>query len=182
MALIIWRHPKPKGAAGRCIGQTDLSVDPRRIRRLARRIQRTAQQQHLPKIIHVSPLQRSRKVGEYLQRLGWQLNIDPALMEFDFGYWDGLPWKEINPAEMDDWCDHFATARPGQGENLDTLFTRVEHWLQQHASQPVLAVGHAGWINAALLLYQQRGTPQTAADWPSPVSYGTKCLLDYTGR
>ena len=33
--LHIWRHPKPVGAAGLCLGRTDLPVDPRKARRLA---------------------------------------------------------------------------------------------------------------------------------------------------
>ena len=37
-----WRHPRPRGVAGRCIGRTDVAVDPRKARRLARRIHREA--------------------------------------------------------------------------------------------------------------------------------------------
>ena len=31
----LWRHPRPTGHEGRCIGRTDVPVDPRKARRLA---------------------------------------------------------------------------------------------------------------------------------------------------
>ena len=61
--LYAWRHPRAIGAEGRCIGRTDLHVDPRRAKRLAHRIRALARRQRLPRIVITSPLQRSRAVG-----------------------------------------------------------------------------------------------------------------------
>ena len=79
MVLYIWRHPKPIAANGFCIGQTDISVDKRKIKRLANKIQRFVRFHQLPKVIWVSPLQRSLKVGEILAPHGFQYHVAPEL-------------------------------------------------------------------------------------------------------
>ena len=176
MVLYIWRHPKPIAANGFCIGQTDISVDKRKIKRLANKIQRFVRFHQLPKVIWVSPLQRSLKVGEILAPHGFQYHVAPELAEIDFGGWDGRPWAQIPKQEIDDWCDHFADFAPKGGESLQQLFERVENWLNEMAAQnrgqkPVLAVGHAGWINAASMIAARQEAPKIAADWPQAVNY-----------
>lgn len=176
MVLYIWRHPKPIAANGFCIGQTDISVDKRKIKRLANKIQRFVRFHQLPKVIWVSPLQRSLKVGEILAPHGFQYHVAPDLAEIDFGGWDGRPWAQIPKQQIDDWCDHFADFAPKGGESLQQLFERVENWLNEMAAQnrgqkPVLAVGHAGWINAASMIAARQEAPKIAADWPQAVNY-----------
>ncbi len=176
MVLYIWRHPKPIAANGFCIGQTDISVDKRKIKRLANKIQRFVRFHQLPKVIWVSPLQRSLKVGEILAPHGFQYHVAPDLAEIDFGGWDGRPWAQIPKQQIDDWCDHFADFAPKGGESLQQLFERVENWLNEIAAQnrgqkPVLAVGHAGWINAASMIAARQEAPKIAADWPQAVNY-----------
>ena len=102
--LHAWRHPRAEGAAGRCIGRTDLHVNPRRAKRLAHRIRQHARRHGLPRIVVTSPLQRSRAVGRWLARWGWQYRIDAALAEADFGHWDGQRWADIPQAAIDAWC------------------------------------------------------------------------------
>ena len=176
MVLYIWRHPKPIAANGFCIGQTDISVDKRKIKRLANKIQRFVRFHQLPKVIWVSPLQRSLKVGEILAPHGFQYHVAPELAEIDFGGWDGRPWAQIPKQQIDDWCDNFADFAPKGGESLQQLFNRVESWLNEMAAQnrgqkPVLAVGHAGWINAASMIAARQEAPKIAADWPQAVNY-----------
>jgi len=178
MSVIIWRHPKPINAAGICLGHTDLPVDPRRTRRLAYRVQQQARQMQLKPVIYVSPLQRSRAVGELLQKQGWEMRVDPLLIEFNFGTWDGQPWEQIHTDEINAWCHNFTEYAPGGAENLQQLFNRVEKWLNQRASQPRLAVGHAGWINAARIISAGKPLPSQPAHWPSSVKYGKKMLLN----
>ncbi|WP_375057937.1 histidine phosphatase family protein [Zobellella sp. DQSA1] len=171
MTLYIWRHPTPLNVANLCLGRTDPGVDKRKLRRLAGQIQRFARRHQLPREIRVSPLQRAREVGRILERRGWRCRVDAGLTEADFGRWDGCPWPQIDRAEIDAWCADFATYAPGGGESLTTLFARVEEWLARLPADPVLAVGHAGWINVARLLGEGQGVPQQARDWPSPVAY-----------
>lgn len=178
MNVIVWRHPKPINAAGICLGHTDLAVDARRTRNLAYRVQQEARIRQLAPIIHVSPLQRSRDVGAFLQQQGWQVKVDPLLLEFNFGTWDGLPWEQIDCQEIDTWCNNFAEFAPGGTENLKQLFNRVEEWLNLPANQPRLVVGHAGWINAALMISNKVPLPTSSDHWPSSVNYGKKSVLN----
>lgn len=174
-ALWIWRHPKPVGAAGRCIGRTDLAVDPRRAKRLAHRIRAVARRHGLPREILTSPLQRGAEVGRWLRRWGWQHRVDGGLIEFDFGAWDGRSWRDIAPNEVAAWEADFVGHAPGGGESLAELAERVLAWQAgaQGRGVPVLAVGHAGWINALrVLVLRGRIAGLTPTDWPAPVPYG----------
>jgi len=109
--LWVWRHPRAKGAADRCIGRTDLDVDPRRAKRLAHRIRRAARQYGLPRRVLTSPLRRCAAVGQWLRRWGWRHERLPALLEMDFGRWDGRAWSQIAREEIDAWCAG-AVAKP----------------------------------------------------------------------
>ena len=45
--------------------------------------------------------------------------------------------------------------------------------------KPVLAVGHAGWINAASMIAARQEAPKIAADWPQAVNYLQCRKLDF---
>ncbi|WP_367104104.1 histidine phosphatase family protein [uncultured Psychrobacter sp.] len=179
MLLYIWRHPKPLAANGLCLGHTDIGVHPRKLKRLANQIQRFVRLHKLPKVIWVSPLQRSLKVGKMLAQKGFECRVAPDLIELDFGTWDGRSWSDIPKQEIDNWCDNFAHSAPYNGESVQELFTRVEGQIQAWQNRQIdtgdndsiLAVGHAGWINMAKMLAAGEGVPQVAADWPRPVGY-----------
>lgn len=173
-ALWIWRHPRPRAAEGRCIGRTDLPLDPRRARRLARRILRTARLHGLPRRVHTSPLQRCRAVGRALARLGFEHHVDPRLLEHDFGRWDGLPWARLGAADFAAWDADFEGHSPGGGETVAALRQRVQGFVQSLPPGPALLVGHAGWINA---LRVAGCGPLQAADWPRPPAYGQRLVI-----
>lgn len=171
--LCIWRHPKAIGAAGRCIGRTDLCLDPRKAKRLAHRIRCHARRLALPREVVTSPLQRSADVGRWLARWGWQHRIDTALAEIDFGAWDGLTWDEIGESAVSAWCADIARHADHGGESVAMLFERCAFWLSSvSGSSTRCVVGHAGWINAARLLKDDRGLPETARAWPPPLVHG----------
>ena len=185
MTLYIWRHPKPIAATGLCIGQTDIKVDRRKLKRLANKIERFVRLHQLPKVIWVSPLQRSLKVGEILAKRGFQYKVAPELAEIHFGDWDGKYWQQIAKQDIDKWCDNFAHFAPKNGESLQQLFNRVESWLEKvtveqgQSDAPVLAIGHAGWINAAKMIAAGQDVPKRAADWCRPVNYQQRSKLDF---
>lgn len=190
MTLYIWRHPKPLTAAGICLGRTDMGVDRRKLKRLANQIQRFVRVQQLPKVIWVSPLQRSLQVGEMLKQRGFQCHVAPELTELDFGTWDGQPWTQIAKQEIDKWCNDFAHFAPGNGESVQQLFSRVISWLNARGAAQgnmtintsLLVVGHAGWINAAKMIAAGQNVPQMANKWPRPVAYrelSTLKLLEF---
>ncbi|MDC8785787.1 histidine phosphatase family protein [Roseateles koreensis] len=168
--LHVWRHPRPEGAAGRCIGaQTDLPVHWRRAKRLARRIQAQARRQHWPHVIHCSPLRRCADVGRWLKRWGWQLCLDPALLELNFGSWDGKAWANIPKTAVDAWVADFSNHAPGGGESLAALLQRVAAWQPQATT---LAVSHGGWMLAHAWLVEHGAVPPCANRWPAPPGYG----------
>jgi alpha-ribazole phosphatase len=169
--LWIWRHPKPIGAAGRCIGQTDLPVDPRRAKRLAHRIRQHARREGLPHDIWSSPLRRCAEVARWLRRWGWRHHVDARLLELDFGAWDGQAWTAIPHAEVAAWEADFTDHAPGGGESLGQLRVRVGGYLADPAGErrPRLIVGHAGWINA---LRTGARAVVAVGDWPVPPRYG----------
>ena len=180
LILRVWRHPRPDGAVGRCIGRTDLPVDPRRAKRLAHRIRRQARRDGGPRVVWTSHLRRGKAVGRWLARWGWGHRVDPRLAELDFGAWDGLAWPAIGQAEVEAWCADFADHRPGGGESLSALMRRCSAFLQalRHAPGPTYIVGHGGWINAARRCADGPTTgPLRAADWPAPVAYGAAVQL-----
>jgi len=168
--MIVWRHPKPRGVAGRCIGHTDVPVDRRKAKRLAHRIRRAARREGHARTVWTSPLARGADVGRWLARWGWAHHVDPRLSELDFGTWDGRTWDEIGAAKVDAWCEAFASHAPGGGESLTALMTRCVAFIRAYPEAWV--VGHAGWIQAADLVLRGLPPPATAAEWPAPVGYG----------
>ena len=160
----IWRHPKPRGAAGRCIGaRTDLPVDPRKAKRLAHRIRAHARRHGLAREVVTSPLARAAAVGRWLKRWGFRWQVDAALVEMDFGRWDGQPWSDIGPVEVQRWMSDFCGFDFDGGESLNALLVRAAAWQPPCA----LVVSHGGWINARAW----RGGTPTPAGWPAPLRY-----------
>ncbi len=181
MKLWIWRHPKVCHAQGRCIGRTDLPVDPRRTKRLAHRIRAAARRHDLPHRVLTSPLQRCAAVGRWLRRWGWQHKVDAALLEMDFGAWDGKTWADVPHAEIDAWCEGFLHHAPGGGESLHQVFERVAAWSApidpDAPGRPTLIVGHAGWILARQWLARGKPWPTRADQWPAAPRHGSLCKI-----
>jgi alpha-ribazole phosphatase len=174
MSLHVWRHPKPIGALGLCIGRTDLPIDRRKAKRLAHRIRAHARRHRFGRCVVTSQLQRSAEVGRVLARWGWHHVVDQRLDEFDFGAWDGRPWDGIAPDELDAWARDFAAYRTGGGESVSALLERCRAVIAEgeRAGERRLAVGHAGWISAARWLQSKSGEAPQASTWPVAVAYG----------
>jgi alpha-ribazole phosphatase len=178
--LHAWRHPRAEAAQGRCIGQTDLPVDPRRARRLAHRIRAFARRHALPHIVLTSPLTRSRTVGCWLARWGWQHKVDASLSELDFGRWDGLDWSAVPKQEIDAWCADFEHHAPGGGEAVHALLQRVRGFNPGPAR---IIVTHGGWLSAAIWFDRRAAnvpggehlpTQLRSENWPAPPPHGSR--------
>ena len=168
MALTVWRHPRPEGVAGLCVGaRSDPPVHWRRAKRLARRIQAHARRHRLAHEVVTSPRSRCADVGAWLARWGWRHRIDAGLLELDFGAWEGRRWDDIGAAALAAWTADFLHHRPGGGESLAALLARA-------ARPPLaaLAVGHGGWMLARRWGLESPGVAPRAADWPAPPRYG----------
>jgi alpha-ribazole phosphatase len=177
--LHLWRHPRPRDVAGRCIGRTDVAVDPRRAKRLAHRVRAAARREGLPRVVHTSPLQRCADVGRWLRRWGWVHRIDARLIELDFGAWDGQRWTQIAHTEVLAWEADFLQHAPGGGESLAALRARVHDFLASAVGTPRLIVAHAGWINTLRTADQP---DLQSADWPAALRYGARLSCSVAAR
>lgn len=167
-----WRHPRAQGGEGRCIGITDLRLDPRKARRLARRIRREAARRGLPRLVCTSPLRRCRDVGRLLRRWGWRHVVMAELREAGFGTWEGRAWVDIGQGPVDAWCADFADHAPGGGESLRQVLTRAATWVPPGEAGVVVA--HGGWMLARRWISQHgaRACPVTPAQWPAAPRHG----------
>jgi alpha-ribazole phosphatase len=171
---IAWRHPRIKGALGRCLGaRSDPPADARRAKRLAHRIRAVARRERLARRVAVSPARRCRAVGRWLRRFGFAVRVEARLREFDFGAWDGLRWDDVPLGELDAWCGDFAGCAPGSGDTLEDFLERLR---PLHARPPApLWVTHGGVLSALRWLESARGAavPASASQWPAPPSCGS---------
>ncbi len=165
----VWRHPRPEGVKGRCIGaRSDVPVHWRRAKRLARRIQAHARRHRLPHEVWTSPLRRCADVGRWLARWGWRHRLCEDLREMDFGAWDGRRWSDIPKEDIDAWVADFLGFAPKGGESLAALLERVAACaLPANA----LVVSHGGWMLARRWHQAHPQQPPSAACWPQPPRY-----------
>jgi alpha-ribazole phosphatase len=172
--LWLWRHPRAVGAAGRCIGRTDLSVDRRRAKRLAHRVRHAARRHRWPRVVFTSPSTRCAAVGGWLAHWGWRHVIDARLLELDFGRWDGLPWTQIDPREVAVWEADLLHHAPGGHESLADVLRRVESFCRDTPGSAVL-IAHAGWVQAAALYAVAAGSAAAidASRWPASPAHGS---------
>ncbi|MEO3713152.1 histidine phosphatase family protein [Roseateles flavus] len=174
--ITVWRHPRPEGVKGRCIGaRSDVPVHWRRAKRLARRIQAHARRHRLPHEIWTSPLQRCADVGRWLRRWGWTHHTRDDLREMDFGAWDGRAWHDIPKAEVDAWVADFLGFAPEGGESLQALLDRVTACALPAGA---LAVSHGGWMLARRWRHEQPQRQPSADRWPRPPNYGEAWRVD----
>lgn len=178
VTIHIWRHPSARGANGRCIGRTDLAVDRRKTKRMAHQIRAFARRHRLPREIITSPLRRCADVGRLLAAWGWMHRIDPLLIEVDFGRWDGRAWSDISRDDVDQWCADLLNNRPGGGETVDELLLRVGRW---RPNTTRLAVGHGGWLSAAIW-FGMHGPASVGAriappDWPAAPALASRLMF-----
>ena len=172
--LWLVRHARALGAEGRCYGRTDLAADRAETGRAAQALAVA-----LPPgaRLQVSPAGRTQALAQALQALRPDLRAttDPRLQELNFGCWEGMLWDAISRADLDAWVADFATHRPGGGESVADLLTRVAPALA-HADADTRSPGggdavwitHAGVIRAALWLrcHGPAELPR-AGNWPA---------------
>ena len=162
VTLHLVRHGVAVGAAGRCIGHTDLPLAPSAHATLQRRADEWTAP-HRPRLVS-SDLARARESAALLaERWGLPLAIpvDPRLREMDFGQWDGRTWADLErdePAAFGAWMARWQDARTPGGEGFPDVIARVAAWMRDtiaaaHADgvTDVVAVAHAGSIRALLV-------------------------------
>lgn len=172
--LWVVRHAAPCIAPGTCYGLLDVPADPEATQMAA---QRLATSLSHPLLLQHSPLQRCEHLALSLCALQANLssNADGRLREMDFGQWEGRLWADIARHELDAWTQDFTRYRPGQGEDLASMLTRVSAALgeaQQHLQRGahVVWITHAGVARCVDWLVRQGSLAAalqvTAEQWP----------------
>ena len=171
--LWLVRHAQPLVAPGVCYGRLDLPAD-----MAATAASAQALAAALPagmRLAHHSPLQRCEQLAQALHGLRPDLALKPdaQLQELDFGAWEGRTWDAIGRVPVDAWTADFARHRPGGGESLAGMLTRVAAALAAARAEAaargngVLWITHAGVARCVqwLLQHGESALPQ-ADQWP----------------
>ncbi len=105
-----------------------------------------------------SPLSRCvRTAEEFAKRLpGVPIQVDPDLIECDFGEWEGLTFTEVRerwPDQLNEWLASPSSAPPG-GESFDAVTARaraaVTRLLAEYPGDTVIVVSHVSPIKLIL--------------------------------
>ncbi len=173
MELFLIRHPRPSRVQGLCYGRLDVEVEAETLATAA-----VALRAQLPEAvlrdapIHTSPLLRCAELARLLAKPRTPI-CSEALIEIDFGAWEGLPWDELPRAELDDWAEDVWGYQPGGGESAEAVAQRWSFWLghvRETAPSSVVAVTHAGVIRVALA-GSGALSPEAAAR--APIEFGS---------
>lgn len=184
MRLILVRHPAPQVSSGTCYGRSDVAVTPHALATVRASLQTTLPP-HVP--LYASPLRRCAELAAALAQdlPASALRFDARLAEMDFGAWEMQPWHAIAREDIDAWAADLAHYRPGGGENVLAMTTRVDAFLgdllrEQH--ETAIIICHAGTIR--LLCALQAGLPLEetallAANSAHKIAYGATVVVDF---
>lgn len=178
MRLTLIRHPQPQVAAGICYGSTDLPVAQMQIDQV---IAALADQLPARARLYSSPLRRCAELAQQLSSA--PPVFDDRLAEMHFGAWEMQRWDDIPRAEIDAWAEAPAHYRPGGGESVLQMATRVAAFhdtLRANAPSDAIIICHAGTIR--LLMARHAGLPPAdmalrAASTPHNIAYGERIVL-----
>jgi alpha-ribazole phosphatase len=160
MRVLIARHPPVSVPEGLCYGQRDVPLAPG-WESWSDELALLVAQLPAPCLCLHSPLTRCREPALRLARdvgLAGRVVVrpEPALLELDFGRWDGLNWDEVPRDELDAWAGDVANIRPGGGESVAQMFRRCVGVLEplrdggagEHSS--LLLLSHSGPVRCLL--------------------------------
>ena len=89
--------------------------------------------------IYSSPLKRAVKTAEIVAgNHGLEVEINPGLIDFDFGDWEGLSRQEVEDKYKelyDVWASHPEQVRVPDGETLDEVRDRTMHVVEEVIAQ-----------------------------------------------
>lgn len=184
MRLILVRHPAPQLASGICYGRSDVMVAPQELQQVCASLKQSLPA-NLP--IYTSPLLRCQDLAHQLaaELPASALYIDARLAEMDFGDWEMRSWDVIPRTEIDAWAANMAHYRPGGGENVMAMATRLQAFLhdllrEQHAQ--AILICHAGTIRLLSALQARFSLEETAllaATSAHKIGYGATITIDF---
>jgi len=163
-ALLMIRHSETKwNAVKRLQGRSDIALSDRG-REMARNW--TVPEEFNDFHWVSSPLIRATETA-YL--LGFEPDVEPALIEMSWGQWEGQNWRELQTRLGSDvMAAHLAKGldfRPDGGESPGDVQDRLRPWLAR-LKKPTVAICHKGVLQAVYAM---------ASDWQmtekSPVKF-----------
>lgn len=178
MRITLIRHPQPQVAPGVCYGSTDLAVAQEQRDQVLATLAGT-----LPAgaPLYSSPL---RRCADLAQRIASTTPVyDARLAEMHFGAWEMQRWDDIPRAEIDAWAADLVRYRPGGGESVLQMATRIADFYADLRAGPaadIVIVCHAGTMR--LLIARHAGLAPAAmalhaASTPHRIAYGERIVL-----
>ncbi len=112
--------------------------------------------QHMsPDVIYASPLQRTRHTAQAIaDRHGLELQLDPRLMEFHLGDWEGTRFSELRE-KMNSIRDPHFEAPGGESQLLvkNRMVQAIEEIYQNHQGENIVLVSHGVAMAVAFAHY-----------------------------
>jgi alpha-ribazole phosphatase len=175
--LILVRHPQPQVAAGVCYGSSDILPAPAALADahalLAAQLEPALAAGFS---LYSSPLQRCAMLAALLGNF----TPDARLAEMDFGAWELRPWSGIPHAEVDAWAADLLDYRPGGGETVREVASRVQSFLDELRHDAVI-VCHAGTMRLMAAIAAGEALQQAAAK-PNQIKYGAALRLSWPAK
>ncbi|MCK9181887.1 MAG: histidine phosphatase family protein [Fibrobacteraceae bacterium] len=149
--MILWtlRHTKPYNPADVCYGRTDFDVSPDFEEEYPPALKVLAAHCEAKRLFS-SPLKRCIKLaGKVSNELELPIEPKEAIIELNFGSWEGQKLTEVPREEMAAWKADLRGFRFPNGESFHDMDKRVTAFIKELlGEEEVLFVTHAGVIAA----------------------------------
>ncbi len=150
--LILIRHARVDDRyRGVCYGRSDVALGPEG-REASVRLAESVADWPIRHLITSGSARTGYLANAIAARTGVAIQVEPALLERDFGAWELRTWDEIYIEvgdSMHGLIHHPATYRPPEGETTDELRDRAMAWYDRRPlGGLVVAVAHGGPIAA----------------------------------
>ena len=143
MEVYVVRHTRVAVDKGLCYGQSEMPLAATFGEEYA------ALKGQLPAQIDAVFSSSSQRCLQLAAQFSDNVQIEDALLEMDFGDWEGQKWNDIPAEALNDWMNDFVHVKAPNGENLVSLSARVSAFLEslrQQNHDQCLIVTHAGAI------------------------------------
>ena len=151
MRLHLVRHPPAFVAPGTCYGRSEVAcaaADPDALASLRTQLGSAR--------VISSP---SRRCADLARRFASEVQLDPRLLEIDFGEWEQRAFDTIDRAAIDTWAaDPWGFVPPG-GESAAQMAARVLdalHEIRASDAPEIVVVAHGGPLRVMLGTLLQR--------------------------
>lgn len=155
--LILVRHGQTSySAEHRYCGHSDIALTETGMRQAAASATAVAERGDIDLVVS-SPLQRCQVTAKMIaEKTGAQLETHDALIEANFGNWEGLTFQQAqdDDAELHDAWITDASLTPPEGESLAQVHRRVREFrkqlVAQHPGKTIAVVSHVNPIKSLI--------------------------------